>query len=168
VLKHALIIVLALAAAVLLLPYVRAPLYDFPPPRPFSGPDFVNPYAGLRGTWQRANLHAHGRAWGGLTSGAQSSAYVVRRYRAAGYSVPGVSNYHSIAAHHGVDTIPIYEHGYNLGKHHQLAIGAREVEWFYFSATSSSSSIASTRRRLSLRWPTLRREMPTAPATRGA
>jgi hypothetical protein len=140
VLKLLPVIVLAVAAAMLLLPYVRAPLYDFPPPRAFSGPGFLNPYAGLKGNWQRANLHAHGRAWGGLTNGAQPSAQVVRRYRAAGYSVAGVSNYHSIAAHHGIDTIPLYEHGYNLGKHHQIAIGAREVEWFDFPLWQSISN----------------------------
>jgi hypothetical protein len=125
-LKRALLV---LAAAVAL-PYCFGPIYRFPEARPFSGQEWFNPYAQLHGTWQRANLHAHGRAWGGFTNGRQPNEEVVRRYRAMGYSVAGVSNYHHIAAFEGVDTLPLYEHGYNIVKRHQLAIGARRVEWF--------------------------------------
>jgi hypothetical protein len=114
------------------LPYACSPVYRFPGPAPFSGTHFYNPYAGLRGQWKRTNLHAHGVAWGGLTNGEQPSRDVVRRYKQLGYDVSGVSNYHSIAAHHGVDTLPLYEHGYNVVKRHQLAIGATRVEWFDF------------------------------------
>jgi hypothetical protein len=123
------IAVLALIAA---LPYLRAPLYHFPADAAFTGAHFVNPYANLRDTWQRANLHAHGRAWNGLTNGRQSNADIVRYYQSLGYSVAGVSNYQSIAAFDGVPTIPLYEHGYNINKRHQLAIGARRVAWFDF------------------------------------
>jgi hypothetical protein len=119
-------------AALALLPYAWAPIYTFPDPVAFSGTRFWNPYARLTGTWQRANLHAHGHAWGGLTSGEQSDAEVVARYRSMGYAVAGVSDYQSIAAFHGVDTLPLYEHGFNAGKNHQLAIGARRVDWFDF------------------------------------
>jgi hypothetical protein len=31
-----------------------------------------------------------------------------------------------------LNTIPLYEHGYNLGKRHQLGVGARRVVWFDF------------------------------------
>ncbi|MBS1818620.1 MAG: hypothetical protein JSU08_11865 [Acidobacteria bacterium] len=113
-----------------LLPYAWAPIYSFPPPRPFSGSQLWNPYAERTGAWQRANFHAHSRAWGGFTSGAQPADEVVARYRSLGYSVAGVSNYQWIAAQHGVDTMPLYEHGFNLGKNHQLAIGAHAVDWF--------------------------------------
>jgi hypothetical protein len=119
-------------ALLIALPYARSPLYDFPAPRAFAGSHFVNPYAGLTGKWQRANLHAHGRAWSGLTNGQQPDAEVVRSYRDLGYAVAGVSDYHRIAAQNGVPTIAIYEHGYNVAKRHQLAIGARRVEWFDF------------------------------------
>jgi hypothetical protein len=43
-----------------------------------------------------------------------------------------VSDYHWIAAQHGIDTLPLYEHGYNIAKGHQLAIGAHSVEWLDF------------------------------------
>jgi hypothetical protein len=131
--------VLIVLGVVVALPYARGPLYDFPEPRPFEGARFFNPYDNLQRHWQRANFHAHGHAWGGLTSGRQSSEAVARKYRAIGYSVPGVSNYHRIAAHEGVATLPIYEHGYNIGKHHQLAIGAHRVAWFDFPLWQSLS-----------------------------
>jgi hypothetical protein len=132
---------LAALGVVLALPYACPPVYRFPPPVTFSGDRLFNPYAQTSGTWQRANLHAHGHAWAGLTSGRQSNDEVVRRYRELGYSVPGVSNYHHIAAHDGVPTLPAYEHGYNLRKHHQLAIGARDVDWFDFPIWQSRSHL---------------------------
>jgi hypothetical protein len=118
-----------LAAAV---PYAFAPVYRFPPPRSFSGPALWNPYAHLTGSWQRANLHAHGHAWNGLTNGTHTDYEVVEAYRQRGYSVAGVSDYQWIAAQHGVPTMPLYEHGYNITKEHQLAIGAKSVEWLDF------------------------------------
>jgi hypothetical protein len=118
-----------LAAAI---PYALAPVYRFPSPRTFTGPALWNPYAHSTGAWQRANLHAHGHAWSGLTNGTHTDEEVVEEYKRRGYSVAGVSDYQWIAAQHGVDTLPLYEHGYNITKEHQLAIGARRVEWLDF------------------------------------
>jgi hypothetical protein len=120
------------ALLVLAFPYVRGPVYDFPPGVAFSGTQLLNPYQNARHSWLRSNFHAHGRPWGGLTNGRQSDADIVRTYESFGYAVAGVSNYQHIAAAHGAETIPIYEHGYNLVKRHQLAIGARSVTWFDF------------------------------------
>lgn len=120
-----------LAGAVLLaLPYAFGPVYRFPDAGAFAGSEIWNPYDRLAPAWQRANLHAHGRAWSGLTNGVQPSSEVEARYRRMGYSVPGVSNYQAITRIGA--GLPLYEHGFNLGKHHQLAIGAREVDWFDF------------------------------------
>jgi hypothetical protein len=116
----------------LAIPSLLAPVYRFPPSQPFAGSALWNPYSHLAGTWQKANLHAHGFAWGGVTNGKQSDNDVVQAYKQHGYAVAGVSNYGSIAAFHGVDTIPLYEHGYNIPKIHQLAIGARSVVWLDF------------------------------------
>ena len=120
----------ALLIIVAALPYLVVPVYRFPLPQKFRGATLWNPYADMSATWQLANLHAHGRAWGGLTNGRQPDADVVRAYEQRGYTVAGISDYQRIAALHGVPTIPIYEHGYNLAKRHQLAIGARRVDWF--------------------------------------
>ena len=130
------VLILALAVS---LPYLRGPLYHFPAQTSFAGPKFLNPYGGLLDTWQRANLHAHGRAWNGLTNGRQSNEQIVRAYTSLGYSVAGVSNYQRIATLGNGPTLQLYEHGYNLGKRHQLAIGAREVAWFDFPLWQSLS-----------------------------
>jgi hypothetical protein len=130
---------LLLVGLLVVFPYLVAPVYRFPAAVPFSGRTFLNPYAGLNGTWQRANLHAHGSAWMGLTNGRQAPEAVVRRYKSLGYSVAGVSNYQQIAAFDGVPTLPLYEHGYSLSKTHQIAIGAREVQWFDFPLFQSLS-----------------------------
>jgi hypothetical protein len=127
-------------AIVIALPYAFAPIYDFPEPGRFQGSAFLNPYRDLQGTtWQRANLHAHSRAWGGVTNGRQTGEDIVRAYREMGYTVAGVSDYQHIAALDGVPTIPLYEHGYNVTKRHQLAIGAHEVAWFDFPLWQSLS-----------------------------
>src|SRR4051794_29280194 len=97
-----------LAVAVLViaaLPYAWGPVYRFPDPPPFSGVHLWNPYKSLTGTWHRANLHAHGIAWGGFTSGEQQDQAVVDRYRSLGYDVAGISDYQRIAALHGVQTL---------------------------------------------------------------
>lgn len=125
-------VVAILLLLLIAIPSLLAPVYRFPPPQPFAGPSLWNPYAHLTGTWQKVNLHAHGKAWGGVTNGKQTDEEVVRAYRQRGYAVAGVSNYASIAAFHGVDTIPLYEHGYNIPKIHQLGIGARRVVWLDF------------------------------------
>ncbi|HKT82078.1 MAG TPA: hypothetical protein VJP86_17735 [Vicinamibacterales bacterium] len=138
--KRLLLIALLIAA----LPYVRSPIYRFPPPTPFTGSQFYDPYGDAAGdwrqnAWQRTNLHAHSRAWVGLTNGQQSDEEVVRAYRALGYSVPGLSNYHYISMVPDGAGLPMYEHGYNLGKRHQLAVGARKVEWFDFPLFQSTN-----------------------------
>jgi len=132
--------VLVGAALVVALPYAWGPIYRFPAPTVFSGAHFLNPYEGLHRRWQRANLHAHGRAWSGLTNGQQSDEEVIARYKGLGYAVAGISDYQRIATLHGVPTMPLYEHGYNIGKHHQLAIGAHHVEWFDFLLWQSVSN----------------------------
>ena len=117
---------------VLALPYACAPAYRFDAPRAFTGSHFYNPYASSSHTWHRANLHAHGRSWLGLTSASQTDAEVADAYRRRGYAVAAISDYQKIATEAGTDALPAYEHGFNAGKHHQLALGATRVSWFDF------------------------------------
>ncbi len=121
---------LTLLGLVLLLPYACAPVYRFADARPFAGDAFYNPYASVVSpSWKRANLHAHGRAWLGLTSAKQTDAEVSAAYRARGYDVVVISDYQHVASP-SESSLPTYEHGYNVGKHHQLGIGATSVAWF--------------------------------------
>lgn len=121
------------------IPYAVSPIYRFPDAKSFSGTHLYNPYAVTSQQWQRANFHAHSRAWIGITNGAQSKTEIIERYRSLGYTVPSVSDYQHIAAKDGIDTFPAYEHGYNLVKQHQLVIGAHDVEWFDFLLWQSFS-----------------------------
>jgi hypothetical protein len=119
---------ISIAALMLVLPYACAPVYRFAPARPFGGAQFYNPYA-QSFAWRRANLHAHGRAWFGVTAAAQTDAEVADAYRRRGYDIAAISDYQHIATADPSE-LRVYEHGFNVGKHHQLAIGARSVAWF--------------------------------------
>ena len=127
----AVLVVIGLAAC---WPYVLAPAYGFPAPAPFSGPRLWNPYATSLGRWWKANFHAHSHAWGGLTAGRRSAADVRALYRKLGYDIAGLSNYQQIdgGSLANPDFIPVYEHGYNVHKVHELVIGARRVTWLDF------------------------------------
>jgi hypothetical protein len=135
-------------------PYPFCPVYDFPPPKVHAGKTIFNPYASVRPAaeprepfepfepfqsferasgerWLKVNLHAHARAYCGLTHGKSSPEEVGARYRALGYDLAALSTYHRI------DTLPqyrarflsAYEHGYNIGKTHQICVGASSVDY---------------------------------------
>ena len=113
--------------------YLWCPVHRFPAARPFQGRFWYNPYSVITpGTaWQKVNLHAHSRAWAGLTNGHGSADDVERRYRALGYDASPVSNYQIVTRPHGSDSsaLTVYEHGFNLRKVHFLAVGPRRIDW---------------------------------------
>ncbi len=124
---------------VISLQYAVCPIYDFPESKPFAGNFWFNPYQNTNGNdgnnrWFKANFHAHSKAWSGLTNGKQTREELDSCYRALGYDIIGISNYHDISPLHSKDSsyVPVYEHGYNVRKSHRLAIGAREVTWIDF------------------------------------
>ena len=113
--------------------YLWCPVHRFPQPRPFRGRRWYNPYASIdpATTWRKVNMHAHARAWSGLTNGRGSADEVLRRYRAMGYDAAPVSDYQSITRARGVDAaaLTVYEHGFNVRKVHFLVVGPRRVDW---------------------------------------
>src|SRR5688500_14145881 len=52
-----------LVSALLVFQIFVAPVYEFPPATPFQGRLWYDPYAGPRGPWLRANIHAHTSGW---------------------------------------------------------------------------------------------------------
>ncbi len=122
-------------------PYTLFPDYRFQKPAPFAGSRLFDPYAGATGRWWKANFHAHAYAWHGITNGHQSARRVRRFYRHLGYDIACVSNYQSIddGAPGDEDVIPVYEHGYNVHKVHELVIGAKRVTWLDFPFDQSLS-----------------------------
>lgn len=122
--------VLALLVGVSVL-YAACPWYAPLPAHAFTGAAWYNPYDGVPPDhgWRRANFHAHSVAWGGLTHGRQPPAEVVARYRAMGFDVVGLSNYHAPVPAGDTSAFPVYEHGWNLRKAHRLALAPEAVVW---------------------------------------
>ena len=136
ILKGIWFLFLALLSAELVI-YFLVPVYDFPPPQPFSGEQFFNPYRGMDSThWRKANFHFHTRAWGGLTSGRHNTNEAFyNTYKALGFDAPQISNYQSIddSFKDSAFYIPVYEHGFGVRKKHQILIGAHRVLWLDYS-----------------------------------
>lgn len=107
--------------------YFFSGVYDFFPSQPFTGKVWYNPFDG----WDtlkhlKANFHIHSRSWGGLTNGKYSVEDIKRVYDSLGYDVWGISDYQRINPH---SPIKVYEHGYNVGKAHQLVFESSGVSW---------------------------------------
>ncbi len=123
-----------------------SPIYDFPEPEPFSGPDIFNPYQELHDTvagepsdeseslWKRAVFHTHTRVKGPwpVNECRYWPDYVDSVYRTFGYDIVTFSNHNELIAH-PYDTalqVNVYEHGYNLFKYHKCVFGPPSVIHF--------------------------------------
>ncbi len=120
--------------------YALRPAIQFPISKTFSGSSIYNPYQHMdTSDVALANLHAHAKAWNGLTNGRGDGNDIWNRYDSLGYTFHAVSQYLNIDTHHqsSRNYIPVYEHGINLQKTHQLVIGATSVEWkdYFFPQT---------------------------------
>jgi hypothetical protein len=112
----------------------------------------------LSDTLLKANFHAHGRAWAGLTWGENPDEEVIDAYAAKGYDVPAISNYFKITGEDKFPEpliyIPAYEHGFNLRKVHCLCIGAQKISTTefpsYFNDDLTNHMIRSLRKNCDL------------------
>ena len=106
--------------------YVTCPVYSFVEPQPFSGASFYNPYQSINDdAWKKCVFHLHTKSWFGLTNGENSFEEMVDVYKKLNYDVIAVSDYMKI----NPQFIPVYEHGYNIKKTHQLVLSATKVVW---------------------------------------
>lgn len=124
--------ILAALFLLLCLPYFNVFIYDFPEPVPFSGSQLYNPYKNLQGYWVKANFHAHSRAFFGLTNGENTPEELLHKYDSLGYDLPSISNYNSVSAANETSPlfVPVYEHGINFFKTHQLVFGQEKAMLF--------------------------------------
>jgi hypothetical protein len=103
---------------------------------PFSGDSIHNPYEGIDSAhWLKANFHVHSRTLFGVLNGRENSPHeIFSIYNYLGYDVISISNYQNINSHNSFlpSFIPVYEHGFNIQKVHQLCLGAKHVLWFDF------------------------------------
>lgn len=112
--------------------YLLCPTIQFPITKPFAGTHIYNPYQHIdTNDVSVSNFHSHARAWKGLTNGKGEDRDIWRRYDSLGYTFHAVSQYFNIDTfnQHAVNYIPVYEHGVNFKKTHQLVIGAKSVHW---------------------------------------
>ncbi|MBN2747691.1 MAG: hypothetical protein JXR34_13270 [Bacteroidales bacterium] len=136
-------IFLAFLLVLFFLPFIISPTYDFPEPNPFRGEKIWNPYQDMTPeNWRRCNFQVQSRAWAGVTDGRNNTFDKVwTTYHELGYDIIGISDYQKIntLAKDSTGFIPIYEHGYNIRKTHQVNIGADKVLWldFMFYQTTS-------------------------------
>lgn len=125
------------------LPFLISPIYNFPEPKPFHGDKIWNPYQNIdTNNWHKGNFQIQALAWGGFTDGSNNptdSIYAL--YKKLGYDVIGISDYMKINTYQSDSEayIPIYEHGYNFRKTHQVSIGAEKVFWLDFPFYQTTS-----------------------------
>jgi len=127
------------------LPFIISPVYDFPEPKPFSGDKIWNPYQDMdTNNWKKGNFQIQAKAWGGLTDGSNNPTdSVFAIYQMLGYDIIGISDYQKINKYYEgkPDYIPIYEHGFNMRKTHQVSIGVKDdfVLWLDFPFYQTTS-----------------------------
>ena len=112
--------------------YITCPVYTFEEQQPFAGTQFYNPYQTMTdGAWKKCIFHLHTKSWLGLTNGENTFDETMTAYRQLNYDVIAVSDYMQINRNESevVSYIPVYEHGYNINKVHQSALGAGKVVW---------------------------------------
>ena len=122
--------------AIIILQFVVNRKYKFSEPHPFTGDSLYNPYKGIDSTkWEKGNFHAHTRMFFGLTDGSANSGQLLDSfYNYFDYKIIGISNYQNIDLPEEISEwlIPVYEHGYQYYKNHQLVINAKKVCWLDF------------------------------------
>ena len=100
---------------------------------PFKGDKIFNPYQGVDSNyWRKSNFQVQSAAWFGITDGSENSNQAIDSfYNYLDYDVIGISDYMKINEYKkDIDPyIPLYEHGYNIWKRHQVCLGADKVNW---------------------------------------
>lgn len=130
-----LLFVLLVFSLLLSFQYYATTIYYRPVSKPFEGKCFYNPYESYNPKTLKANFHAHSVAHYGLTNGSNTVEQVQTFYKEKGYDIASLSNYQKITVdRNDVNYIPVYEHGYNIKKVHQLVINAQHVSYFDFAA----------------------------------
>jgi hypothetical protein len=118
--------------------YWQSTTFDFSNAEKFSGSHFYNPYKNWNPkTVEKANFHAHSKAWAGITNGHNTVEEIKTAYQKKGYRFAAISNYHKLDS--GIGDIGVYEHGFNIGKIHKLAIGGQSVSYLDFPLTQNTS-----------------------------
>lgn len=134
---------LGIIIVLLFLPFLISPIYNFEEPKPFAGDKLWNPYQNIETpNWLKGNFQIQSEAWGGFTDGSNNptdSIYAL--YKKLNYDIIGISDYMKINTYFkdSAEYMPIYEHGYNARKTHQVSIGAKKIFWLDFPFYQTTS-----------------------------
>ena len=129
---------------IFILQYAVNVKYKFPEPHAFNGEFLYNPYNGMDSTkWEKANFHAHTHLFVDLTNGTASTNQVLDSfYTYFDYRIINISNYQAIDSFESKNRqfVPVYEHGYQYHKNHQLVLNAKKINWhdYFFRQTLSN------------------------------
>jgi hypothetical protein len=130
-------LVLGVVLTVICAQYFMSKHYNFAYPSVFKGSHLYNPYETLQKHWWKSNFHAHSVVWHHLSNGHQSPKKIVSHYKKdLKYDIACVSNYEKRTHYWRFDSpqyIPVYEHGYNIGKAHQLVFGKDPIVYYDIS-----------------------------------
>ncbi|HEX7494091.1 MAG TPA: hypothetical protein VF346_07720 [Bacteroidales bacterium] len=121
---------------ILTLQYLVTPKYTYPEPGVFAGDYIFNPYRNIDpAKWRMANFHAHTRKIFDKTKSASKSNILLdSTYKSFDYDITSISDYEYINLYESKNKwfIPVYEHGYQYYKNHQLVLNAKKVSWLDF------------------------------------
>ncbi|MGN0201801.1 MAG: hypothetical protein ACI399_02715 [Candidatus Cryptobacteroides sp.] len=111
-----------------------SPMYRFPVPAPFRGPDIFNPYRNMpedgKGVqWKRAMFHIHTKVEGIFNECRMSPAETADSLRGYGCDILTFSNHNRLTLNPGteVPAVNVYEHGWNILKFHKLVFGCTKT-----------------------------------------
>jgi hypothetical protein len=126
------------------LQYVVNTKYNFPEPKPFNGEHIYNPYRNAdMNEWRMANFHAHsGKLVPFTENTARSCVLIDSLYNYFGFNIISLSDYQFINRQESKKTwyLPVYEHGFQYFKNHQLVINAKRVNWLDFPLPQTLSN----------------------------
>jgi len=115
--------------------------YTFPEQHAFKGEHLFNPYRNIDSTkWKIANFHAHTRFSPGNRGKTDKFDQDLNSfYKNFGYAIINISDYQRINTYENKNGwyVPVYEHGYQFFKNHQLVLNAGKVSWldYFFRQT---------------------------------
>jgi hypothetical protein len=137
IIKNFFLGIFVLILVIIILQYVVNAKYTFPNPHSFKGDYIYNPYRNVdKNKWRMANFHAHpGKFFGNRKKTAITVHYIDSLYKYLGYSIFSISDYQRINLHENINEwfVPVYEHGFQYYKNHQLVLNAKKVNWQDFS-----------------------------------
>lgn len=120
----------------LIFQYVVNVKNTFPEPHPFKGEFIYNPYRNFDESKSRmANFHSHDRNFFGNEKEAVLAIQGLDSlYRYLGYDIISISDYQRINYYESKNKwfVPVYEHGFQYYKTHQLVLNAKKVSWLDF------------------------------------